>query len=376
MPGQGATFDPMVKTPDNVHVIVLAGGPGTRLWPISSDKLPKPYLAIPGPRTLIEETVARARKLAPPNRVWVVALKEQLPLLRKYLPKMDEGQWLLEPEARNTAAAIAFGTAAILKRDPEAIIAVTPADHVVSEPDALVGALAKAARFCEDEYGIVCVGIKPTEPATGYGYLAMGKKKNHGVHQLKRFIEKPKHAKAKDLVKKGALWNAGMFVFKGEVLINELEQHLPELHAPLAAALSAKTEAATRKQLLSNYEKLPKISIDYAVMEKTKHACAIKCACGWSDVGTWTEALRVSGGKIESENGTARWIRDGEVVCGETGKLTAALGFGKAILVEGPGGRLILHPDSASSVGDVAKEAAKIQSLAKKPAKKSKKKKA
>lgn len=365
----------MAKTPDHVHVMVLAGGPGTRLWPISSDKLPKPYLAIPGPRTLIEDTVARAKKLAPPNRVWVVALKDQKPLLKKYLPKMDEKQWLLEPEARNTAAAIAFGTAAILKRDPEAIIAVTPADHVVPKPDALIKALGKAARFCDEEYGIVCVGIKPTEPATGYGYLAMGKKKSHGVHHLKKFLEKPNEAKAKQLIKKGALWNAGMFVFKGETLVNELEQHLPELHAPVADALSEKTEAATMRSLLSGYEKLPRISIDYAVMENTRHAFAIECSCGWSDVGTWTEALRVSNGKIESENGTARWLHDGEVVAGERGRLTAALGCGKLILVESPAGRLILDPDAAAQVGQVAREAAKIQMLAEKPPKKSAKKK-
>ncbi|MEW6777870.1 MAG: mannose-1-phosphate guanylyltransferase [Bdellovibrionota bacterium] len=348
----------MAKISSHFHAVILAGGPGTRLWPLSTVSLPKPYLPIPGPRTLIEEAWRRARLLAPPSRIWIVATRAQRPLLRRYLPQVPSTQILFEPEARNTAPAMAFAAAAVLKRDPRAVLAVLPADHVVEKPHALARALSQAAAFCEKNYGIVCMGVKPTSPATGYGYLELTGPTRGGVRKVGRFIEKPDLAKAKKLVRqRSVFWNAGMFVFRAEVLINEFEQHLSPLHRAVTRALKERSLAACVRNLTRQYKNLPVISIDYGVMEKTRHAYAAACDCGWSDVGNWVEALRISKRGIRAPSGSAFLLKEG--LSSHGGRSLALVGFEEAALVETKDALLIVHPAASAGVGAIAKEAAR-----------------
>ncbi len=343
----------------HLHIVILAGGPGTRLWPLSSPDLPKPFLPIPGPRTLIGETIRLARRLAPLSRISIVASKDHAPLFRKYLPDFPRSQVLFEPQARNTAAAIALGAACALKRDPKAVVCVLPADHVVARPKALLSALSRAAGFCEKEYGIVCVGIKPTAPSSAYGYLLLGRGGRGGVREVRRFLEKPQAAKARNLARRrDVFWNGGMFVFRAEVFVNELEQHLPELHRAVARALRRKNAAACARDLASNYASLPAVSVDYGVMERAKSVFAVPCSCGWSDVGSWPEALLAAGGRIRSPEGSAYLLREGLVRTAD-GRFLALAGIPEAILVRTKNAVLILTPQVAARAGEFAKAAAK-----------------
>lgn len=341
----------------NLHVAILSGGLGTRLWPLSTPKRPKPFLPLLEGRTLIGDAFKRARRMAPASRVWVVGSEAHRRLFEHHLPELPAGRLLLEPMPRNTAAAIALVSVAVLRREAEGVLAVLPADHAVAEPAALARELRNAAAFCRANHAIVCVGVRPTYAATHYGYLRRGGKagRAEGVFKIQQFVEKPDAAKARELVSADdVFWNAGMFVFSAKAMIREFEAHLPELAAAANAALAALGDAEAIGGFLTQYERLPNISIDYAVVEKTGHAYAVTCECGWSDVGTWSEALRLAGGRVETEEGWAVAIEaGGEAQVG--GRIIANASAGPMIVAESDEGCLVHQPDVPEKVSEIAK---------------------
>jgi mannose-1-phosphate guanylyltransferase/mannose-6-phosphate isomerase len=270
-----------------VRALILAGGSGTRFWPLSRRARPKQLLALEGDRTLLQETVARLAPLAGADEVWVCTTRELAAEVRRQLPEVPAGQVLLEPEGRNTAPAIAWSVAAMPAAARDGVVAVLPADHRVADPAAFRDTLARAAGVVERADRVMTLGVRPTRPDTGYGYLELGEALpgDPELRRVVRFTEKPPAAAAAEFVRSGNyLWNAGIFVFRGTTLLALLAEHQPELAARIAeiAAVPART--------VEIYPHLPAVSIDYALMEKLDGLGTLPLDCGWSDLGSW-EAL-------------------------------------------------------------------------------------
>lgn len=278
------------------HVAILAGGKGTRFWPVGRLSRPKQVLPLDGddPRPLLRATWDRCAPLCHRGTPWVVASRALAPTLRRILPAAARERFLLEPRPRNTTAAVAWTAHALGAADPDGVVAVVPSDHHVA-PDrawrlALASLLDRAARVD----AILTLGLRPTFPATGYGYLEAGPRRARtaagGVHPVRRYVEKPARPAANRFVKSGRfLWNLGTFAFRPRVLLDAMAEHFPDgarAFAPLAAgALGPRAVAAA-------YRAVPSISIDYAVMEKCRRLEVVAAAFEWDDLGSWDAVAR------------------------------------------------------------------------------------
>lgn len=270
----------------NVHIVVMAGGSGTRFWPVSRHHQPKQLLRFGGKQSLLAQTFERVKSLAKPARWWMVVGESHAKACAKAVPKLPASHVLVEPQARNTAAAIAYAALAVRMSDPDAVMVVLPADHFVRDGASLCKSLEKAVRLAGDDR-IVTLGIEPTYPETGYGYIERGKPERtvQGSFAVKRFIEKPTKERAIQLVTKGGYdWNAGMFVMKPAVVEAEIERSLPDLHVAMRRIEAGGMKPKVVKQ---EYATMRSVSIDHGVMEKAKDLAVVPVSCGWSDIGSW-----------------------------------------------------------------------------------------
>jgi mannose-1-phosphate guanylyltransferase len=256
----------------SLYAVILAGGGGTRLWPASRRQRPKQFLPLaPGGHTLLGATVARVLPLTPLDRILVVTAADQAAEVRAALPDLPTANILCEPVARNTAPAITLAAVELKRRGAaESVMAVLPSDHVVTDDGAFRRVLAEAAAAA-DRY-LVTVGIQPTRPETGYGYLELIEGSEGPARPVARFVEKPDLARAREyLAARNYLWNSGMFFFRADRLLAEVERHLPDV----------------AKAVPDRYAAAPSISIDYGVMEKASGIYAVPGDFGWNDVGSW-----------------------------------------------------------------------------------------
>ncbi|MFN7941734.1 MAG: sugar phosphate nucleotidyltransferase [Thermoanaerobaculia bacterium] len=267
------------------RALILAGGAGTRFWPASRRLRPKQLLALEGERSLLQTTVDRLRPIVPPSAVWISTTEALAPAIREQLPEVPAAQVLAEPAGRNTAPAIGWSLLAMPEEARRGVVAVLPADHRVADGEAFRTSLAAAVEVAANADRVVALGVRPTYPESGFGYLELGPSPPDaaGPARVTRFTEKPDRATAARFLASGRyLWNAGIFVFRGDVLWRALERHAPELAAGMVAAAADPFRAAER------YAALPAISIDYAVMEKLDDIVALPLDCGWNDLGSWS----------------------------------------------------------------------------------------
>lgn len=279
-----------------LHVVIMAGGSGTRFWPASRSARPKQFLELATERSLLRETYERIAPLAPPERTWVVTAESTARLSRQVLPELPDGNVLGEPSGRDTAACVGFAALAALASDPEAVCVVLPADHVIPDGQALRSALAAGAEHVDGHGGLLTFGIRPTAPETGFGYLLLGEaaasSASSAVHRLERFVEKPDAATAERyLAHGGYLWNSGMFAWRAEDLLAEIRRQLPRLAAGLDEIANAFGSPQEAEVLARLYPTLQRISVDYGVMEGAAQGWVLPVDFGWSDVGSWP-ALR------------------------------------------------------------------------------------
>jgi mannose-1-phosphate guanylyltransferase len=261
-----------------VYAVILAGGGGTRLWPASRRRRPKQFLGLaPGGRSLLAATVDRVRPLVPIERVLVVTAASQVAQVHATLPELPRANVVVEPVPRSTAPAIALAARTLADRGAGgAVMAALASDHVVSDEAAFAEVFAQAASAAERH--LVTIGIRPTRPETGYGYLELGERTEGPARQVRRFIEKPDLERARQYVASGAyLWNSSMFFFGVDRLLDEVRRHLP----------------AVAEALAGRYEDAPAISIDYGIMEKADDIWAVTGDFGWSDVGSWADLADV-----------------------------------------------------------------------------------
>jgi mannose-1-phosphate guanylyltransferase/mannose-6-phosphate isomerase len=267
------------------HAVIMAGGKGTRFWPLSRAKKAKQFLEIVGKKTLLAHTIERIKPLVKDN-VWIVGNRgqaEHLAEAKKTLPKQ---QVILEPFGRNTAPSIALAAIALLKKDPDAIMAVLPADHMIESPARFRRTIKQAFDYVQKHQAFVTIGIPPTFPHTGYGYIE-AKTKDSKISPVMRFCEKPDLQTAQQFISQGNFyWNAGIFVWRAQHILDSILALVPDMQMGIETLCTAKT--LSQKCLLESYEKMPNISIDYAVMEKSAaQTRVIPAQFTWDDIGNW-----------------------------------------------------------------------------------------
>lgn len=327
-----------------LHVVLLAGGSGTRFWPLSRTKRPKQFLALAGRTSLLRATWDRARGLAPAGRIWVVVPRALVAAVRRELPGLRGDRLVVEPQPKDTAPAIALACSAIARVAPGAIAAVFPCDHVLRDAVAFRRAVAVACHAARGG-ALVCLGIAPDRAATGFGYLKVKTKPKRGVAAaVVEFVEKPDALRARRFVKSGRyLWNGGMFVWRVDRFLSELARVAPGIHAA-TAAVAAGSEAAWRKA--------PKISVDYAVMEKASNVAVVPLDAGWDDVGSWDAAVRHAGSGARGDGTRVMSGSEGAAVFGG-GRLVAVVDVPGIVVVDTKDALLIVSRASSEKLKSV-----------------------
>ena len=336
---------------------MLCGGAGTRFWPASRRSRPKPFLPLLGERTLLETTLARSRLLAPAERCWIVSAQSLSRVTRAALRSQRGVHLLLEPVARNTAAAVAWAAARVAREASDGVIVVLPADHHIPKPAGFVRTIRTAARAAADGEHLVLVGIEPTHPDTAYGYFRVGPPGPDGVASVRRFVEKPDPARARRYLRSGQyLWNAGMVVSTAQRILAETRAHAPEVWRTLGGVLDA--IAGGRRvplaRLESGYRRVRGISFDHAVLERTRRVRALRGRFPWSDLGSW-DALgrhlpRVGGNRVRGSRPVVMLDASDNVVWNTSPKALALLGVRGLVVIETPDAVLVCAKDRAQDV--------------------------
>lgn len=277
----------------NTHVVIMAGGIGSRLWPLSTPDVPKQFIDVLGVgKSLLQLTVDRFGPVCRPENFWVVTGEKYVPLVRQQLPAVPESQILAEPEGRNTAPCIAYASWKIQKKDPEANIVVTPADALVMKTAEFAETIAKALAFTEERDAIVTVGITPSRPETGYGYIHAAESLHGQLVKVTEFREKPDLDTAIGYLEDGHyFWNAGIFVWNVGTIVRELRAYAPDIAAVMDRLAPSLFTGQEQEQLRLLFPTCEKISIDYAVMEKSPRIYVIAEDLAWSDLGSWGSLL-------------------------------------------------------------------------------------
>jgi mannose-1-phosphate guanylyltransferase len=334
-----------------LRALVLAGGSGTRLWPLSTDERPKPFLKLASPRSLLAETVARAEALAGPSGVWVSGRKAHAELIRKELPQVPAERLLLEPMRRSTAPAIALATVAIAAETPRAVVAVLPSDQAVRDEGAFLSALRAAAAAAAAEPAIVTLGIVPTRPETGFGYMEAGEPAAGASRRVRRFVEKPALADAQRYAASPRhFWNAGIFVYRAEVLLEVMERVAKEPLEAARAAFAARA-AGDEEGFDRAFGSSPSISIDHAVMERAPHVLTVPCDCGWTDLGSWEAVYehRVGQGDNVLEGPASAVDGSGNLVLAGDRPIRV-VGLSDVAVVDSPEGLLVMKRGSSDAL--------------------------
>ena len=353
----------------NFYPVILAGGRGTRFWPLSRKKHAKQLLALDGKKTMIQQTVERLLPLASADRFWVITNEDLRPAILKQLPKLPKGQAIAEPVGRNTAPAIGLAAFLLLREHPEAVIGMFPSDHVITDEKLFRSEIERGIAIAAAGENIVSMGIQPNRPETGYGYIEVGNSDGEEALRVRRFTEKPDAETAASFVAAGNYyWNSGMFIWSARTLVNALREHLPRTAAVLEQIASSYGTRRFTETFRRLYPKCDNTSVDYAVLEprsakgeKESNIFCLPADFGWNDLGSWTALHEHHAAKSTPPEGNV--IRgEGEFVLNASGnyvhaphKFVAAIGVQDLVVVDTPDALLITTRQHAQDVGKVVK---------------------
>ena len=348
---------------ESLYAVIMAGGKGTRFWPRSREKMPKHLLDIEGEKSLIRETVERIGPLVSPDRILVVTGRSHAVELIRRLPEIPAKNVIIEPVGRNTAACIGLAALHIQERCKDAVMLVLPSDHRIADEVRFRHTLSGAAVMADSGEFILTIGIKPSGPETGYGYIEQGDvvltKGDLEIRRVSSIREKPDIAQARKFLKSGYfLWNSGMFIWKASTILKQIKRFLPELYDGL---LKIKAVIGSERQedvIGEIYPSLPSISIDYGVMEKAENVLVIPGNFGWSDLGSWDSLWEVS---KKDKNGNAARGRLIDIDAGNSmvyspEKLVAIVGVSDILVVETSDALLICRRGSSQDVRKVVEK--------------------
>ena len=350
----------------NFYPVILAGGRGTRFWPLSRRRRAKQLLALDGKHAMIQQAVARLAPLAPARRFWVVTNSDLRPEILKQLRRLPAKQIIAEPVGRNTAPAIGLAAFLLARIDPSAVLGMFPADQVAADEARFRKVVQQAAIIAGAGENIVVLGVKPTRPETGYGYIETGEQMAPGILRVRRFTEKPDAARAEEFLKSGKhLWNSGMFVWSARTLVKALREHLPATAARLEKIAAAHGTAKFASTLRREYPKCQNISVDYAVLEprSAKGEAASNLYCipadfGWNDLGSWASLYEhqagAAGANVVHAQGCFELDASGNYVHAP-GKFVAAVGVKDVVVVETGDALLVTTRDRAQDVAKIVK---------------------
>lgn len=341
------------------HAVIMAGGAGVRLWPLSRQNRPKQVLRLFSGTSLLRQSYERVAAMLEPRQIHVITNHSHLPIVSKELPELPAANLIGEPVGRDTANAVGLAAALLAKRDSDAVIGIFTADHVITPMDRFCAAVEQAFQTAEQRPdALVTMGIKPTRPDTNYGYIWRGERIAEGLFQVRKFTEKPSVAEAMKYLSSGEYyWNSGMFIWKATTILDQLEKHLPESHKAICEIADVWETEQRQQKLESVYPKLMKISIDFAVMERADHVVVVEMNCHWVDVGSWPAIeLVINADSDENVSACGRVIHLGSrsnIVVSEEKHLIATVGVEDLVIVHSPDATLICKKCDAAGIKEL-----------------------
>lgn len=350
---------------EHFYAVIMAGGVGSRLWPRSRNETPKQFLDLLGDRTLLQATVDRILPLIPLDRLLIITGADHADAVLSQVPGLPGENLVLEPGPRNTAPCIGLAATVLRQRDPGALMAVFPADHAIARSGEFRHAIAAAGRLAAAGY-LVTLGITPNQPHVGYGYIQRGEPLGNALdlpaYRVRRFAEKPSLATAQQFLESGEyFWNAGIFVWQASRILAEIRGLLPELDAQLGQVSAAWGTDRQAGVLAEAWEQVPRISIDYGIMEKAAQVAVLPVDIGWDDVGNWSALAELADedGRGNAVHGSGQHIlldTANSYVYTCTGRLVAAVGLEGWIVVDTPDAVLICPKDRAQAVREIVQQ--------------------
>src|SRR5687768_3895392 len=349
---------------ENKYAVIMAGGGGTRLWPVSRKERPKQLLPLIGQETLFQSTVQRLEDLFPPERILVVTVEDQAREMLQQAPSIPEENYILEPAPRGTASVVGLAAALLQKRDPDASMAILPSDHFIRNRDLFHYLLRSAFEVAENGY-LVTLGITPTHPSTAYGYIQQGQSLSGGykypAYEVKSFVEKPDEEVAQKLLRSGQhSWNSGMFIWRTDAILKEIQKQMPNLDETLKEIGSAWGTADQDKVLKDCWHNLRIETIDYGIMEKAERVAVLPAGgLGWSDVGSWESLFEVllpdMNGNIATNNNShlAHQTNNTLVYGSNNDRLIVTIGVDDMIIVDTDDILLVCKSDQSQNVRDI-----------------------
>lgn len=364
------------KRREDFFVVIMAGGRGERFWPLSREKTPKQLLALIGSRSFLQQAVDRVEPIVPPENIFVVTNSSQLAQVRKQCPQLPSANLVAEPCGRDTCAAVALGAALVGARSSAGVMAVLPSDHVIGDNRRFQCILRDSMMLAAQEPVLVTIGIQPTEPATGYGYIRMGPSrppiagnttKSTRFYEAEKFVEKPNLERAAEYVNSGQYrWNAGMFIWSFPTIQQVLNKHQPGL-AALCERWRSLPRARLAAALARDYPALTKISVDYALMEKAENVVVADGDFPWDDLGAWPALLRhlpadadgnCAVGQLLQVNATGNLVFDART---RNRGLTTLVGLRDSIVVLTDDATLVATRDQAQAIKELVRQLATVQ---------------
>ncbi|MCZ8089172.1 mannose-1-phosphate guanylyltransferase [Flavobacterium sp.] len=335
----------------NYYAILMAGGVGSRFWPVSTTEFPKQFHDMLGSgETLIQKTFSRLAKLIPTENILILTNEKYNDLVLEQLPMVQQEQVLLEPAMRNTAPCILYASLKIQKQNPEAVMVVAPSDHWIEDENAFVANLQQCFDFCQKENALMTLGIQPTFPNTGFGYIEFDKSDGNRIKRVNQFREKPDYETAKSFLEQGNfLWNGGIFIWSVKSVTEAFEKFQPQMNALFQKGMESYNTTSEKQFINENYALAENISIDYAVMEKATNVYVLPATFDWNDLGTWGQ-LHEKLTKDENNNGVinAKVVIENasnNIIRSDADKLIVVDGLHDYIIVDKEG-VLLIYPKS------------------------------